>query len=147
MGRRKYLSQKQLAVLEDLFNSELDEQGVLDKHKVRQSTYDRWLLDKPFAEQFNQHVNGLKRRSELLMAKYGCLAATKLVELTQSKNQETARKACLDIIGTLRARSGASSDVSGKNKGQADKPDGSGAEQLSPDTASRLLAALAEEKG
>lgn len=147
MGKRKYLNQKQLAVLEDLFNSELDEQGVLDKHKVRRSTYDRWLADKLFSEYFRQHVNGLKRRSELLMAKYGCLAASKLVELTESEKPETARKACLDIIGTLRANSTASPEVSETSKEQVERFDGGGAERLSPDKASRLLAALAEEKG
>ena len=98
MAKRKYLSQRQLTVLDDLLNSDLDEQVVLDKHKVRRSTYDRWLEDKLFAERFKQYVNGLKRRSELLLAKYSCLAAAKLVQLTESKNQETARKACLDII-------------------------------------------------
>ncbi len=31
---KRYLRRKQLAVLDDLFNSDLDEQGVLDKHGV-----------------------------------------------------------------------------------------------------------------
>ena len=142
MAGRKYLSQRQLTVLDDLFNSELDEQAVLDKHKVRRSTYDRWLADKIFAERFKQYVNGLKRRSELLMAKYSCLAAAKLVELTASDKAETARKACLDIISVPKIAN--SRDV---QTDKVSKESSQQAEQLSDATASRLLTALAEEKG
>ena len=142
MTRRKYLSQRQLAVIEDLFNSDLDEQAVLDKHKVRRNTYDRWLEDKLFTERFKQYVNGLKRRSELLMAKYSCLAAAKLVELTASGKDETARKACLDIISSPKIGP-QKTEQSDKGKKDSDKQ----AEQLPEATASRLLAALAEEKG
>ena len=142
MAERKYLSQRQLTVLDDLFNSDLDEQAVLDKHKVRRSTYDRWLEDKLFAERFKQYVNGLKRRSELLLAKYSCLAAAKLVELTASGKEETARKACLDIISppTLAAKK---TQASTEPQSTVDKQ----ARQLPPQTAGKLLAALAEEKG
>ena len=142
MAGRKYLSQRQLTVLDDLFNSDLDEQAVLDKHKVRRSTYDRWLADKVFAERFKQYVNGLKRRSELLMAKYSCLAAAKLVELTASDKAETARKACLDIISVPKIR--ADKD---ERPEKAPKESSQQVEQLSDATASKLLAALAEEKG
>jgi len=141
MARRRYLSQKQLAVLDDLFTSDLGEQAILDKHKVRRSTYDRWLEDKLFAERFKQYVNGLKRRSELLLAKYSCLAAAKLVQLTESKNQETARKACLDIMSVPK--------VVGKETKAPTDPQSSPdkqAEQLPAQTASKLLAVLAEVK-
>lgn len=141
MARRKYLRQRQLTVLDDLFNSDLDEQAVLDKHKVRRSTYDRWLADKLFAERFKQYVNGLKRRSELLMAKYSCLAAAKLVELTASDKAETARKACLDIISVPKI-----ADSRDERPDKAPKESSQQVEQLSDATASRLLTALAEEK-
>jgi hypothetical protein len=141
MAGQKYLSQRQLTVLDDLFNSELDEQAVLDKHKVRRSTYDRWLADKIFAERFKQYVNGLKRRSELLMAKYSCLAAAKLVELTASDKAETARKACLDIISVPKIRADRDEQTDKVSKESSQQ-----AEQLSDATASKLLAALAEEK-
>jgi hypothetical protein len=137
MVKRRYLSQRQLTVLDDLFNSDLDEQGVLDKHKVRRSTYERWLADKLFAEWFNRYVNSVRRRSELLMAKYCCLAAAKLVELTTSEKAETARKACLDIICQPKIAAEAEKVEKDSNKQ---------VELLSGTTASRLLAAMAEEK-
>src|SRR4030042_1203504 len=135
MGRYKYLSRKQLAVLDDLFNSDLDEQGVLDKHGVRRSTYENWLANELFAERFNRYVDNVRRRSELLIAKYGCLAAAKLVELTASEKAETARKACLDIISQPRMKPEA-----------AEKDNNKQAEPLSEAKASKILAVLAEEK-
>jgi hypothetical protein len=137
MVKRRYLSQRQLTVLDDLFNSDLDEQGVLDKHKVRRSTYERWLADELFAERFKRYVNNMRRRSELLMAKYSCLAAAKLVELTTSEKAETARRACLDIICQPKIAAEAEKVEKDSNKQ---------AELLSGTTASRLLAAMAEEK-
>lgn len=137
MAKQRYLRQIQLAVLDDLFNSDLDEQGVLDKHKVRRSTYENWLANELFTERFNRYVNSVRRRSELLMAKYSCLAAAKLVELTTSEKAETARKACLDIICQPKIAAEAEKVEKDSNKQ---------AELLSGTTASRLLAAMAEEK-
>jgi hypothetical protein len=142
MARRRYLSRRQLTVLDDLFNSDLDEQAVLDKHKVRRSTYERWLADELFAERFKQYVNSVRRRSELLMAKYSCLAAAKLVELIASDKAETARKACLDIISVPKI-----ADERGEQPDRAQKDGDKQVEQLSDATASRLLTALAEGKG
>jgi len=141
MTRRRHLSQRQLAVLDDLFNSELDEQGVLDKYNVRRGTYERWLADNLFAERFKQYLNGLKRRSELLMARYGCLAAAKLVELTASEKEETARRACLDIM-TMPKKISEKTPPADTSKFSESKD----VPQLSPEKAGRLLAALAEEK-
>jgi hypothetical protein len=136
MAKRKQLSDRQTAVLEDLFDSDLDEQGVLAKHRVRQSTYDKWLTEKPFAEQFSRYVTRARRRSELLLAKYCCLAAAKLVQLTTSKKGETARKACLDIINQPKI----------KAEDEGAEKDSNKQTELSGAQASRILAAMAEEK-
>jgi len=75
------------------------------------------------------------------MAKYSCLAAVKLVELTASDKAETARKACLDIISVPK--------IATNKDEQADKTQKDGdreAEQLSAETASKILAALADEE-
>jgi hypothetical protein len=137
MGKYKYLNQKQAAVLEDLFNSELDEQGVLEKHRVRRSTFERWLDDDLFAERFDLYIQRIRRRSELLLAKYRGLAAAKLIELTTSKKPETARKACLDIISQPKIKTEAET---------AEKESSRQAEAISDAQASRILAAIAEEK-
>lgn len=140
MGRRKYLTQKQLAVLDDLFNGELDEQAVLKKHRVRRGTYERWLADEAFSERFKQYVNVLSRRSELLLTKSSCDAATKLVELTKAGKGETARKACLDIM-TMPKRISEHLEAAKASASSEDKE----IPQLSGKRASRLLALLAED--
>jgi hypothetical protein len=136
MGKYKYLNQKQTAVLDDLFNSELDEQGVLEKHRVRRSTYERWLDDELFSERYERYIQRIRQRSELLLAKYRSLAAAKLIELTTSKKPETARKACLDIISQPGVKTEAET---------AEKESGKQAEAISDAQASRILAAMAEE--
>jgi hypothetical protein len=144
MVGQKRLTQRQLAFLNDLFSSDLEEDEVLSKHGVRRSTYNRWLLDAVFLKRFRQHLNGARRRSELLMARYTSLAAAKLVELTTSGKGETARKACIDIM-TLPNRFSEDVEQTQTSNKNAEKPAAEAAE-LSPERASRILAALAEEK-
>jgi hypothetical protein len=131
------LSKKQLAVIEDLFAGELDEAAVLQRHKVSQRLYNKWLADEGFAAAFAERIGRAYRQSQLIIARYAPLAAAKLVQLTASDNAETARKACLDIISmpTAYPRLGVA--------GTATDPAGAHGE-LSPEAASRLLAALAE---
>ena len=139
MARKKRLSKKQLAVIEDLFSGELDEQAVLDKHKVSRNVYNRWLADENFCAEFDRRIDSAKRQGELIIAKYASLAAAKLVQLTESKSQETARKACLDIISLPQVA---------KKPQEASEPEQAGEQQpqLSDEAVSRLLAVLAEEK-
>ncbi len=141
MARRKHLSQRQLAVLDDLFNSELDEQAVLDKHKVGRNVYNKWQADEQFAAEFDQRIAALNRQSELIIARYASLAAAKLVQLTESEKEETARRACLDIM-TMPKKISQETEAADTSKFSESK----NVLQLSPEKASRLLAALAEEK-
>jgi len=144
MGRRKYLTRKQLSVLEDLFSGDLNEHEVLLKHKLSKNIYNKWLSEERFAERFSHYINGLNRQSELLISRYATLAAVKLVDLTESENQETARKACLDIISFSLAKktiSKANGDVKGIKEADKKTP------RLPTKTARKLLSALAEEKG
>jgi len=139
MAQRKKLSKKQLAVMEDLFTGELDEQAVLDRHKVSRNVYNRWLAEGLFASEFDRRIMSAHRQSAALIAKYAPLAAAKLVQLTESDKEETARKACLDII-SLQA-------LLDKRIAPPSEPQTAETQQLqqiTEQTASRLLAALAE---
>ena len=139
MAKKKRLSKKQLAVIEEMFSGELDEQQVLDKHKVSRNVYNRWLADENFCAEFDRRIDSAKRQGELIIAKYASLAAAKLVQLTESKSQETARKACLDIISLPPAKKPQGPSET-EPAGEQEQP------QLSDETVSRLLAVLAEEK-
>ena len=137
----KRLSKRQLAVIEDLFAGELDEQTILGKYNVSRTLYNRWLADDRFIEQFNKRIARAYRQSDLIIAKYAPLAAAKLVQLTDCEKAETARKACLDILSlpTLTSKNA----VITTDNAASGPPTGG---RLSPETASRLLAALAEEQ-
>lgn len=141
MTRQKQLTKRQFAVIDDLFGGELDEQAVLDKHKVSRNVYNKWLADGGFYAEFDRRIDSARRQGELIITKYTSLAATKLVQLTESESQETARKACLDIISLPPAAAKKPQTPSEtKPAGEQEQP------QLSDQTVSRLLAALAEEK-
>jgi hypothetical protein len=134
MAKRK-LSKKQKAVLEDLFSGELSQQEVLAKHKVKTTLYNQWLTDENFAEAFDRRIANAYRQSQLIIATYAPLAAAKLVSLTNSEKDETARKACLDIIAQI-ANGKSLTDATAISDQQL---------AISDQTASKLLAALAED--
>jgi hypothetical protein len=144
MAGKKRLKKRQLAVIDDMFSGELDEQAVLDKHKVSRNLYNRWLDDGLFVSEFDRRVISAHRQSSALIARYAPLAAAKLVQLTESEKEETARKACVDIISMpalLDKR------MAYSNESQTSDPDvSSQTQQLSEATVSRLLAALAQEE-
>jgi len=154
MKKMKRLSVRQLAFLGDLFGGKLDEQQTLKKHRVSRRLYNKWLTDPAFAEQFDRQIAGVYRQSELLIAHSATKALEELMKLiTMEKSQkgkkiekgETARKACLDII-----KMHLSPRQAGRPKSLAKKaapfPEPPELPQLSPKTASKLLAVLAEEK-
>ena len=138
MHESKRLTRRQHALLEDLFTGELDEQAVLDKHAVTHHLYEHWLADERFAAQFEQRIAHAYRQSRMILARNAPAAATKLAELAGSKKEETARKACLDIISSYQP-------VMAPTPPRAPSPQGSPAPDLSPESASRLLAILADQ--
>jgi hypothetical protein len=130
----KPLTKKQRDIIDDLFAGELEEQQIFEKHRINKRVYDKWLAEDNFADEFDRRVKSAHRRGELIIARFVNVAAAKLVQLTESENQETSRKACLDVINYLRQK--AEPDPEGQP--EADKlPD------LPPELASRLLSALA----
>lgn len=139
MARRKLLSKKQLAVIDDMFTGELDEQSVLDKHNVSRSIYNKWLADERFGDEFSRRIASAHRQSELIIARYAPLAAAKLVQLTDSEKEETRRRACLDIISLPKLVAKETEQSTGPQSPSDKLPD-----LLPPETCSRLLAALAE---
>ena len=135
---RKQLDKRQQRVIDDLFSSGLDEAGVLAKHGVSRHVFRKWVTEKVFVDEIRFRTEYAQQQSRLIIARYAPLAAAKLVQLTESEKEETARRACLDIISlpyATKADKGASPE----------ELEGGDESSLSPEAASRLLAALAEE--
>jgi hypothetical protein len=139
MREVKYLTTTQRRVIDDLFTGELDERLVLEKHRVRQRTYCRWHQQEIFAAEYNERLKLSQRQSELVFANWASSVAAKLVNLTDAEKEETARKACMDVINHPDRKLPKNSDSKEPPK-EEEIPD------LPPEVASRLLAALAAEK-
>jgi len=150
MLSKKRLNKRQLAVIDDMVSGELDEQVILEKEGVSRNVFNKWLSEESFTSEFDRRVRWLARQSELIIARYSGVAAAKLVQLVECEKDETARKACLDIIslprlserksqlGSRRLKSSGGQSGDAEHRGQGG--------QLSPQVASRLLGVLAEEK-
>jgi len=134
-SKSKRLSRKQMQVIDDLFESNQGESYVLKKHKISVHIYRKWLDDKDFVEELAFRNESARRQCKMIVAKFSPAAAIKLVKLTQSEKEETARKACLDIIAEPTTKTGTPV-----------KKIESVQEKISPEAAGRLLAAMAEER-
>lgn len=141
MSRAKRLTKRQLAVIEDLFEGKMDETVVLKQHNVSRTLYNQWLADPAFTEQFDLLIDGAYRRSAFAMSRNASKAAAQLLTLAETGTGETARKACLDIINMHPSIRLADSPATptGKQTTSSESP------QLTPETAGKLLAVLAEE--
>jgi hypothetical protein len=141
MGKTERLKPRQFAVIDELFNGD-DEQAVLDKHRVSRALYNKWLADSNFTGEFDRRIDAAYRQSAILIARYAPLAAAKLVQLTESDKEETARRACLDIISMHASRT---ADDRRETKDDGRRMMDDGRSELNDEVASRLLSALAEE--
>ena len=139
MPKKEKLSKRQIDVIDDLFAGELDEQAILQKHKVRAKLYNKWQAEDAFVEQLEKRIAAAHRQSAALIARYAPIAAAKLVQLTQSEKEEIARKACLDIISMPNTPDGKAAPAAQPIAEPTDPP-------LAPETASKILAILAKEK-
>ncbi len=129
------LSEKQIAIIDDMFACELDEQAILDKYNLSRREFNRWLADENFRAKLFRRMEIARLLSEVLLAKFAVTAAAKLVQLTECDKEETARKACLDII-TLPYLAAQKTEPPAEEEPM----------EISDETASRMLAILAEDK-
>ena len=138
MAKVTRLSSRQFALIDDLFEDKLNEREAPEKHKVSRQLYHRWSADGQFAEQVNQRIVGGHRERVFLIARHARSAAVSLVKLAECGKGETARKASLDVM-TIN-KSTASAGTLAAPDAKTEEP-----ASISPQTASRLLAILAEE--
>jgi len=139
MQETKKLTRRQRAVIEDLFTSEMEDEEVLAKHNVAPALYSRWLSDERFVEQFERRIAQAYHASRVTLARYAPVAAGKLITLTDCEKEETARKACLDIVTFNATATGTATQSTAPREAQTPSN-----VELPPEVASRLLTALTE---
>ncbi len=137
MSKQKILTKRQLAVIDDLFESNLPESEILKKHKVSRTLYNRWLTDKFFADEIDRRIAATYKRNAACIATNAAKAISKLLEMAGEDKSELTRKACLDIIELQ-------NQAREKNLPQSQPSESTAC--LSDEAAGRILAALAEEK-
>jgi hypothetical protein len=142
MSRRRYLTEKQRAVLDDVFSGEHDEEKLSNKHHLQRGTIRRWFNNRLFCQEFEHCLRAAQLRSAALLAKASNDAAMKLLEMKNDGGEETKRKACLDIIRLSREvlkQSGHSIE-----KVKREEPKCELKHQIPFEKASKLLKVLAE---
>ena len=136
---RSHLSDKQRAVINDMSQNSLTELEVLEKHNISPGRYRRWLKNGLFVQEIDDRIEAAMRQSKLVMAKWLPLVAERLAQLTISEKDETARKACLDVISLY------SHGTEQKTAQNAQPVQAKEIKPLPPEIASKLLAALVEK--
>jgi len=135
---RGHLSDKQRAVINDLFQNGLTEPETLEKHNISPCRYRKWLENGLFPQEINDRFEAAVRQSKLVMARWLPLTAERLAQLTISEKDETARKACLDVISLH------TPETEQKTAQNAQTVQAKEIKPLPPEVASKLLAALVE---
>jgi len=139
MPKDKKSLHRQLGVIADFFAGDLSQAQVLTKHRVSEETYRAWQFDADFTDEMDRRIVTAHRESAALIARVASMAANRLIELMKSPKEEIARRACLNIIsiGEKAIKKVAAPAEQKTPQGPA----------ISPESASKLLAVLAEAAG
>lgn len=139
------LNKKQLKMIDDLIGFDGSEDAVLEKHKISKIEWYKLLKKAEFSAEIERRIKALERQVKIISAKSLPYAVAKLIQLCSSESDEIARKAVLDILG-LRLEF-KKNDYSAESALSETSPNGGPepTEKISPETAARLLAVLAED--
>ncbi|MHC4462082.1 MAG: hypothetical protein ACYS6W_11185 [Planctomycetota bacterium] len=116
-----------------------DEGEALEIHGISKEAFDDILEEPEFIRHVRNRIGLSVIRARLLIAQYAQVATAKLISLTDCEKEETARKACLDVI-TLAQKQGEET----VQKDKVAEIVESSPQVLDPETASKMLAVLAE---
>lgn len=129
------LTKHQLKFIDELFKAAGDEASICASNNISAALYRRWLNQKAFTDELIFRSDSAKRASKILLTQYLTVAAAKLVALTGSEKEETARRACLDILSLNNDEAATDEEM----PVEAPLP------KISPATASKLLKVLADD--
>ncbi|MFI4911039.1 MAG: hypothetical protein ACIAQZ_05175 [Sedimentisphaeraceae bacterium JB056] len=126
------ISKKQRDFLDCIIDSRIEVEAAMEQLGISSDTICRWFSMEAFTQEITRRIDVITRRADMIISQNRLLAAKRLVKLTNCEKEETARKACLDILELTAA---------GKvEENQGTMP------QISQQTAAKLLEILANEK-
>jgi hypothetical protein len=132
------LTRQHKLLIDDLFERGLSESQVCEKHGLAMDKLREWCQDDDFRAEVRDRLFTPVSKAWIMLARSATRVAARLIELTESQKEETARKACLDILTALPLWQ---ADVCDDGE-ELSLPPG-----VSEKTASRILEVLAEEEG
>lgn len=134
---------KALVAVNEILKGESEDE-TLKRHRIEPEAFDKLLNNPKFVLQVSNRIGLSIIRTKLLIAQYAQTATAKLIQLTDCDKEETARKACLDVITLATKQSEATIQ---KEKVSQIIEDANTPTELTEDQASKMLALLAEDDG
>ncbi|MCE5339520.1 MAG: hypothetical protein LLF92_00130 [Planctomycetaceae bacterium] len=132
------ITKKHTKIIDEWVQNEVDETELIQKYRISFKKLSKLLNYKQTKDEIDGRLEVAKKRSQLLIAKYLPVATAKLIELCNSDNNETSRKACMDLIKEELQEKFAEPIT----QTEAQEP----APKIDNETASTILAVLAEKK-
>ncbi|HBG26697.1 MAG: hypothetical protein A2Y10_09095 [Planctomycetes bacterium GWF2_41_51] len=123
-----------MKVIEELFEENESEKKILEDNNISEATWRRWLSDKYFIMAISNRIETASLKNRILLAKILPSVTARLVHLCSSDNEDVSRKACITL---LELQQNKDLDLQFEEEPQT---------QLDPETASKILAILAERK-
>lgn len=130
-----------LRAVDEILKGE-DEAKVLERYEIEPETFDKLLNSPKFILQVSNRIGLSIIRSKLLIAQYAQVATAKLISMTNCEKEETARKACLDVITLATKQSDATIQ-----KEEVSEIVNSANQPITDEQASKMLAVLAGDNG
>ena len=125
------LNKKQRDFLDEILNNRSSVELASEKLNISSDCLCKWFASADFTEELAGRLELIIKRADMLISQNRLTAAEKLVNLTSCEKEETARKACLDILELT-------ATITDKNH----KPQ----QKIDPKIAAKLLSILAESE-
>jgi hypothetical protein len=126
------INSKQKRFLSDILDKRLTVDRAMEISGVSGEILCKWFSSPAFIDELAGRIEIVTRRADMIISQNRVTAAENLVRLTSCDKEETARKACLDILELTAAGKAPQNDAA--------KP------AMSEQTAAKLLEILANEK-
>lgn len=95
---QEVLRGRQRRLANNLFDLNLSCEEALKKSQVSERIFTAWLGDDWFSGLVDKRARAAVQISRMLISRNAAKAAEQLIELMESDKEETARKACLDVL-------------------------------------------------
>lgn len=98
----KTMTPRYRSIMEDIISGKFDNFEISQRHKITTYRLEQVCNSKLFRRELSRRIAIQQERSRQMLIEAWPAAVSKLLALIDSEKEETARKACLDIISTIK---------------------------------------------